>query len=134
MSQAFVPDDVLHLACGVCPSRRFAVGEFDVFERPTKEAPFNAKDGNRYTAAGVPVCVHPEKVGLPAARYKSEGAPLRIEVVLPADESEVIPYLHDLFYGAAPFLLGDLLEQAKAEVSRAFPKLDVTATIRGALG
>ncbi|MFI6607124.1 hypothetical protein [Streptomyces sp. NPDC050507] len=133
MAEPFVNDDVLHRACGICPSRSRAVGEFDVFERPSRECPFNPADGHRYTADGTPVCVHPDKVGLPAARYKSEGAPLSVTLELPADESEVIPYLRNLLYGAAPVLLESLIEQASAEITRAFPSLDAVTTLRRAL-
>ncbi|GGR81060.1 hypothetical protein GCM10010252_19480 [Streptomyces aureoverticillatus] len=133
MVEASVSGDVHHRACGVCPSRRLPVGEFDVYERPSKEAPFNPADGYRYSPEGVPVCVHPEKVGLPAARYKSEGAPLTMKVELPAAEADLVPYLHDLLYGAAPVLLDDLIGQAYAEIPRAFPEVDVLETLRRAL-
>ncbi|MGW1673757.1 hypothetical protein [Streptomyces sp. NPDC002324] len=133
MAAPFVNGDVLHRACGICPSRSHAVGEFDVFERPTKECPFNPDDGHRYTADGTPVCVHPDKVGLPAARYKSEGAPLTATLELPADETEVVPYLRSLLYGTAPVLLESLIEQATTEIPRAFPNLDALATLRRAL-
>ncbi|WP_435177923.1 hypothetical protein [Actinacidiphila sp. bgisy145] len=133
MTDAFVGDDVHHLACGICPSRRFPVGEFDVYERPTRDCPFDPADGNRYTAERVPVCVHPEKVGLPAGRYKSDGTAPAVQLVLPADESALVPYLHDVLYGAAPVLLEDLIKQARAEISRHFPGLDVTTTLRRAL-
>lgn len=134
MAEAFVRgDDVHHLACGVCPSRSYPVGEFDVFERPTKECPFNSADGHRYTADGTPVCVHPDKVGLPAKRYKSEGAPLAAEVTLPTEESDLVPYLHDLLYGAAPVLLDDLISTATEEVRRLFPHLNPLTVLRRAL-
>ncbi|KUF19500.1 hypothetical protein [Streptomyces silvensis] len=133
MAEAFVSQDVLHRACGVCPSRRLPVGEFDVHERPSREAPFDPADGYRYSAGGVPVCVHPEKVGLPAAGYKSEGAALVMKVELPATEAELVPYLHDLLYGAAPVLLDDLIGQASAEIPRVFPGVDVVETLRRAL-
>ncbi|MCX4673662.1 hypothetical protein OG453_44715 [Streptomyces sp. NBC_01381] len=133
MVEAFVSGDVLHLACGVCPSRRLPVGEFDVYERPCKEAPFDPSDGFRYSADRVPVCVHPEKVGLPVAMYKSEGAPLVKKVELPETEAELVPYLHDLLYGAAPALLDGLIEQAYAEIPRVFPDVDVLETLRRAL-
>ncbi|MGW2841465.1 hypothetical protein ACWCWD_27160 [Streptomyces sp. NPDC001493] len=133
MSEPFVNGDVLHRACGICPSRRLPVGEFDVHERPTAACPFRPADGHRYSADGTPVCVHPEKVGLPPARYKSEGAPLRAELLLPAQESEVVPYLRSLLYGAAPVLLEELLERAGSEIGRRFPHLDVVATLRRAL-
>lgn len=134
MTDAFVSDDVHHLACGICPSRRYSVGQFDVYERPTSDCSFNPADGHRYAADGTPVCVHPEKVGLPAARYKSENAPLEISLHLPGDETEVVSYLHEALHGAAPFLLEGLIEQAKTEIERCFPGLDVVATLRRALG
>ncbi|MFI1865783.1 hypothetical protein [Streptomyces jumonjinensis] len=133
MADAFVTGDVHHRACGICPSRCFPLGEFDVFERPTRECPFNPADGHRYTADGTPVCVHPAKVGLPAARYKSEGSPLKVAVCLPADASDVVPYLHDLLYGVAPVLLHDLIGQAQVEIRQAFPDLDPITTLRRAL-
>ncbi|WP_327254109.1 hypothetical protein [Streptomyces sp. NBC_01244] len=133
MAEAFVNDDVHHMACGVCPSRRFPVGGFDVYERPSKECPFNPEDGHRYAADGTPVCVHPERVGLPVGRYKSENAPLAMALKLPNTEAELVPYLRDLLYGAAPVLLDDLIEQATAEIPRVFPGVDVLATLRRAL-
>ncbi|MFE1957278.1 hypothetical protein [Streptomyces sp. NPDC059479] len=133
MAVSFVTGDVHHRACGICPSRRYPIGKFDVFERPTKECPFNPTDGHRYLSDGTPVCVHPEKVGLPAGRYKSMDMPLTVEVRLPDDLSEVVPYLRELLHGAAPILLEDLIEQASAEIQRAFPALDPLATLRRAL-
>lgn len=82
MPEPFADGDAHHRACGMCPSRFHAVGEFDVVERPGPECPFNKADGHRYLADGTPVCVHPGKVGLPAGRYKSEGVPLVAELVL----------------------------------------------------
>ncbi|MFM9447514.1 hypothetical protein [Streptomyces acidiscabies] len=133
MPEPFVNGDVHHRACGICPSRFHAVGEFDVFERPTSECPFNKADGHRYLSDGTPVCVHPEKVGLPARRYKSENAPLTVELQLPPDPSAVVPYLHDVLYGAAPVLLDDLVSQAQQQIRQRFPELDPLAVMRQAL-
>ncbi|MGW2391531.1 hypothetical protein ACWCYK_18810 [Streptomyces lydicamycinicus] len=133
MPEPFVNGDVHHLACGICPSRVHAVGEFDVFERPTPECPFSKADGHRYLSDGTPVCVHPEKVGLPAGRYKSEDVPLTVELVLPPDPSAVVPYLHDLLYGAAPVLLDDLISQAQQQIQQRFPELDPITVMRQAL-
>ncbi|QDQ12447.1 hypothetical protein [Streptomyces spectabilis] len=133
MPEPFVNGDVHHLACGICPSRFHAVGEFDVFERPTPECPFNKADGHRYLGDGTPVCVHPEKVGLPAGRYKSESVPLTVELVLPPDPSAVVPYLHDVLYGAAPVLLDDLISQAQQQIRQRFPELDPLTVMRQAL-
>ncbi|MFH8597545.1 hypothetical protein [Streptomyces rimosus] len=135
MAEPFIDGDAHHPACGICPSRRYRLGEFDVFERPTKECPFNPVDGHRYTAAGVPVCVHPEKVGLPAARYESEGAPVPQppDLCLPGDADELVPYLRGLLYGAAPTLVESIIDQASVEIPRVFPEVDVVATLRRAL-
>ncbi|MFD5555047.1 hypothetical protein ACFWIA_14575 [Streptomyces sp. NPDC127068] len=132
MSEPF-NSDVHHRACGICPSRFHPVGEFDVLLRPTPECPFNKADGHRYLSDGTPVCVHPDRVGLPAGRYKSENVPITVKLCLPADEAAVVPYLHDLLYGAAPSLLDDLIEQADMAIRRTFPNLDPVATLRRAL-
>lgn len=132
MAEPFT-DDASHLACGICPSRRLPVGEFDVFERPGKECPFNPADGNRYTADGTPVCVHPDRVGLPVGAYKSANAPLTVELHLPPDPSELAPYLHDVLYGAAPVLLEDLIARACGLIRENFPDLDPLHVLRRAL-
>ncbi|MDT0458103.1 hypothetical protein RM550_20575 [Streptomyces sp. DSM 41527] len=133
MPEPFVNGDVHHSACGICPSRFHAVGEFDVFERPTPECPFSKEDGHRYLSDGTPVCVHPEKVGLPAARYKSEKLPLTAELHLPPDPSALVAYLHDVLYGAAPVLLESLISQAQEQIRRDFPTLDPIQVLRQAL-
>ncbi|MGW8327336.1 hypothetical protein ACWGLE_05415 [Streptomyces sp. NPDC055897] len=134
MPEPFVNGDVHHLACGICPSRFHAVGEFDVFERPSMECPFSKADGHRYLSDGTPVCVHPEKVGLPAGRYKSEGVPVAVELVLPPDPSEVVPYLRGVLWSVAPVLLDDLISQAQKQVRERFPELDPLTVMRRALG
>ncbi|MEV0847677.1 hypothetical protein AB0J21_17710 [Streptomyces sp. NPDC049954] len=133
MPDPFVSDDVLHLACGICPSRRFAAGEFDVWARPTKECPFNPGDGYRYAPDGTPVCVHPEKVGLPVGAYMSGNVPLTAELRLPPDAAELVPYLHGVLYGAAPVLLADLVAQASEQIREKFPDLDPLLVLRRAL-
>lgn len=130
---SFVGDDVHHLACGICPSRRYRVGQFDVYERPTADCPFNPADGHRYAPDGTPVCVHPEKVGLPPGAYRSKNAPLAVELRLPPDPSKVVSYLHDVLYGAAPVLLEDLLSQASEQIRERFPDLDPVTVLRQAL-
>lgn len=119
-------------ACGICPSRRLALGEFDVAERPSREFPFSPEDGHRYTAEGVPVCVHPEKVGVPAASYKSDGVPLVGELRLPAEVAGLETYLRELVHNAPPGLLDPLVDLAARELSERFPEVDSTAMLRRA--
>lgn len=60
------PDhDRVRPVCGVCPATRYPRKEFVIYSRPSWECPFNPDNGHRYTLdAGVPACVHPEKIGL----------------------------------------------------------------------
>ncbi|MEV7088467.1 hypothetical protein AB0O07_21685 [Streptomyces sp. NPDC093085] len=136
MGEAFIAGDGHHAACGICPSRRFPLGEFDVAERPSPECPFDPEDGHRYTAARVPVCVHPDRVGLPPAPYKSEGAALTAALPLPPTLTlpELVPYLRAVVHGAAPALLGEIIERAASEIPRMFPEADAIAVLRRALG
>ncbi|WP_330335817.1 hypothetical protein OHS33_39480 (plasmid) [Streptomyces sp. NBC_00536] len=70
-----------HLSCGICPALRLPREAFVVFDRPSRECPFNPADGHRYTADGTPACVHPHKVGLAPDRI----APPPEPVVIPAE-------------------------------------------------
>ncbi|MEU2870386.1 hypothetical protein ABZ769_14450 [Streptomyces olivoreticuli] len=133
MAEAYVTDDE-HPACGICPSRRFPLGAFDVVERPSLDCPFNPTDGHRYTLDGVPVCVHPDKVGIPVGRYKTDGLPLATKLALPDDVAELDSYLRDVMHSAAPGVLELLIEQAATEIPRTFPGVDVITTLRRALG
>lgn len=64
MDRPFVTDDdESRPVCGICPSKRFPRDRFVIYDRPTREAPFNEADGYRYTADGTPACVHPHKIG-----------------------------------------------------------------------
>ncbi|GAA1936515.1 hypothetical protein [Kitasatospora viridis] len=62
--------------CWYCPSLRHPAGGFDVHPGPSPQCPFDPATGFRFTPAGVPVCVHPGKVGLPAARYATDRLPV----------------------------------------------------------
>ncbi|MEU9111443.1 hypothetical protein AB0D04_06560 [Streptomyces sp. NPDC048483] len=70
----FIDDTTDHRACWFCPSLRLPAGGFDVLDGPSHDYPFDAADGFRYhRVTRVPACVHPERVGLEAGRYRSEG-------------------------------------------------------------
>jgi len=56
--------DTDYTVCGICPSLRLPRTAFVIYDRPTREAPFNPADGYRYTPEGTPACVHPDKIGL----------------------------------------------------------------------
>jgi hypothetical protein len=132
MSQPFLVGDG-HQACGICPGRRLPFGEFDVADRPSKDCPFDPTDGHRYTAARVPVCIHPEKVGVPAGRYRTDGVPLSCDLDLPDDVAELDRYLHAAVHAAAPGMLDALLTRAIEEIPRRYYGVDATTALRRAL-
>jgi len=74
MGDAFLTEDDSD-ACWICPALRLPAGQFDVYERPTRDCPFDPASGFRY-AGDIPVCVHPYKVGLPPGHYASAEAAL----------------------------------------------------------
>ncbi|MEU8462276.1 hypothetical protein [Streptomyces sp. NPDC029003] len=85
MGEAFLAEDGDHDACGVCPSLRMPRESFVVYDRPSRECPFDPADGYRYTADRTPACVHPGRIGVtpdriapPPEKFKfEEPAPRR---------------------------------------------------------
>ncbi|MYX61758.1 hypothetical protein GTZ89_40565 [Streptomyces sp. SID8382] len=119
--------------CGICPSLRLPGGAFDVHQRPSRDCPFDPATGHRFTAAGVPVCVHPERVGLPAAEYATAGLPLPWETTPPADPTEVPVWVRAALDAAPPDACGEVIERAAEILRAADPALDVVAVLRAAL-
>jgi hypothetical protein len=132
MPQPFLVGDG-HQACGICPGRRLPFGAFDVAERPSKDCPFDPVDGHRYTAARVPVCVHPEKVGVPTAPYCTDGVPLACDLELPDGVAELDRHLHAAVHAAAPGTLDVLITRAIDEIPRRYHGVDATTALRRAL-
>ncbi|WP_257585185.1 MULTISPECIES: hypothetical protein [unclassified Streptomyces] len=119
--------------CGVCPSLRLPGGRFDVFERPSRDCPFDPATGHRFTAAGVPVCVHPDRVGLPAAPYATDGLPLPWQTPPPVEADEVPAWVRAALDAAPPEACADLIRQATEILLASDPDTDVTAVLRAAL-
>ncbi|MFI1956922.1 hypothetical protein ACH46L_03275 [Streptomyces althioticus] len=76
MDRPFVTGDERPV-CGICPSKRLPRDRFVIYDRPTREAPFNPDDGHRYDPEGVPACVHPHKIGLDPDRTAPPPEPLQ---------------------------------------------------------
>ncbi|MFB7597277.1 hypothetical protein [Streptomyces sp. NPDC056160] len=130
-SEAFARDG--RPVCGVCPSLRCPGGTFDVVDRPSRDCPFDPETGHRFTAAGVPVCVHPERVGLPAAPYATEGLLLPWETPPPAEADEVPTWVRAVLHAAPPDACDEVIQQATSILLAADPDTDVTAVLRAAL-
>lgn len=71
--------------CGICPGQVLGPGDFDVVARPRTELAYRPHLGWRATPAGVPVCVHPFRVGMPPGAYASAGQSL------PDPHTETVP-------------------------------------------
>jgi hypothetical protein len=66
--------------CVVCPAQRLGPGAFDVIDRPDPRYAYDPAAGCRVDSeSGVPVCVHPFRVGLAPGRYASAGEPVAEE-------------------------------------------------------
>ncbi|MEU9925134.1 hypothetical protein AB0H51_28265 [Streptomyces griseoluteus] len=120
--------------CDVCPSHQLPGGRFDVLERPSRDCPFDPKTGHRFTAAGVPVCVHPDRVGLPAAPYATNGLPLPWETPPPVQADEVPAWVRSMLDAAPPEVCDDVIRQATELLLASDPGVDITAVLRAALG
>ncbi|MEV5602522.1 hypothetical protein AB0L33_13880 [Streptomyces sp. NPDC052299] len=63
----FIDPESDYPCCWFCPALRLPRTGFRVADRPSRDWPFDAADGFRYTLEGrTPVCVHPGRVGLAA--------------------------------------------------------------------
>jgi hypothetical protein len=61
----------------VCPAQVLGPGGFDVVGRPHRRYAYRPGRNSRVdVTTGVPVCVHPYRVGMPPGRYASAGTPL----------------------------------------------------------
>ncbi|MFE4332542.1 hypothetical protein ACFRQM_24900 [Streptomyces sp. NPDC056831] len=65
----YIAPDSDYPCCWFCPALRLPRTEFLVADRPSRDWPFDAADGYRYTVDDrIPVCVYPGRVGLKAER------------------------------------------------------------------
>ncbi|MCX4799654.1 hypothetical protein OG497_38005 [Streptomyces sp. NBC_01242] len=133
MSDVPYASDTSHAVCDICPSLRLPGGTFDVAPRPSRECPFDPATGWRFTAEKVPVCVHPDRVGLPAAPYASQALPLPWQTDPPGELSEVAGWLRSAVTSAPPHAVSEVIERASAQLRGLHPGVDVTAALRAAL-
>ncbi|WP_245766768.1 hypothetical protein [Streptomyces colonosanans] len=103
-------------------------------ERPSRDCPFDPATGHRFTAAGVPVCVHPERVGLPAAPYASQALPLPWQTPPPVEPDEVPAWVRTALTAAPPEACDEVIQQATQILLASDPDTDITAVLRAALG
>jgi hypothetical protein len=128
-----------------CPGQSLPLGRFDVTDRPGPAHPYDPTRGHRvHAATGVPTCVHPYRVGVPAAPYASAGTPLPsgpapapqplpADLELPADPTLLEAWLIATVRGAPAATLGATLRRAETAALRRFPPSLVVEALRRVL-
>ncbi|MER6816434.1 hypothetical protein ABT299_44835 [Spirillospora sp. NPDC000708] len=141
--------------CVVCPGQWLGPGAFDVVDRPDPSRAYDPEAGCRVDRhSGVPVCVHPFRVGLPAGAYASAREPLpgavepgrarpgRGEAVFrPGPEQLVLPeaaedlegWLIAMLRTARPEELRSALDQAETLAAGRFSGEQVVTALRRVL-
>lgn len=139
--ERFLDPARMQQVCGVCPSLVLALGSFDVAAKPGRESAYAREHGYRIgRECGTPVCVHPDKVGMPAAAYASAAAPLpgadgpADPPPLPGEASGLEEWLVGYLRTADEAVFEQTLHRAQECASDRFPPPVVTAALRSVLG
>jgi hypothetical protein len=132
--------------CLVCPAQHLGPGCFDVVDQPGPRYRFDPAVGHRVDAeTGVAVCVHPFRVGLPAARYASggvavesvaEGAvftPSADQLTLPDGADDLEAWLIAMLRTAPPEQMASALDHAESVAAQRFAPAEVVGALRRVL-
>jgi hypothetical protein len=122
--------------CPACPAQALAPGEFDVSDRPGPATRYDPTAGYRInTTTGLPECVHPSRVGLPACLYASNGEPPPIpaHLQLPDELADLAAWFSIAIRTAPPESRATALADAETTARRRFPASDVLTAMRRAL-
>ncbi|MGI5242644.1 hypothetical protein [Dactylosporangium sp. CA-139066] len=136
-------EQIRDATCVACPAQALALGAFDVAERPGREHPYDSARGYRvHAATGTPTCVHPYRVGVPPAAYRSGGVPLPTgeqpappppaDPPLPDDPTLLEAWLIALVRTAPPATLGATLRRAEAAALERFAPDEILKALRRA--
>jgi hypothetical protein len=134
-----------HATCVVCPAQVLGPGSFDVADRPGSQYRYDPTVGYRIDVdTGVPVCMHPFRVGLPPGVYASAAQPLPApdrpfpppsaeQLALPEDATDLEGWLIAVLRLADPGRMHSALAAAERTASERFPTTDVVAAMRRVL-
>ncbi|MET8696942.1 hypothetical protein ABZV65_30880 [Streptomyces bauhiniae] len=78
--------------------------------------------------------MHPDRVGLPAAPYATNGLPLPWETPPPVQADEVPAWVRSMLDAAPPEVCDDVIRQATELLLASDPGIDITTVLRAALG
>jgi hypothetical protein len=122
----------------VCPARRLPPAGFDIAEGPG-QVRWQLRDGFRCLPDGTPVCVHPDRVGLPPGRYASagdrwpEGLSGGVVAGMPDEPSMLAAWIAEVIRHASPERVGVVLGEIEAAAAARFGGDVVLAAIRTAI-
>ncbi|WP_261565301.1 hypothetical protein [Frankia gtarii] len=127
--------------CAVCPGQVHDPGRFDIVDGPGPASRYDTTAGyRRDLVSGVPVCIHPDKIGFPAGRYASAGQrwPAETEPAsppgpMPDDPDELAGWMTALIRHADVDTVAVVLAEAERSAARRFPPELVVNALRAAL-
>lgn len=131
--------------CVVCPAQVLGLGQFDVSDRPGPDTRYNRDLDYRVdVTTGVPVCVHPYRVGLPPGAYYSEAAPVpavpdeppaptRDALDLPVDVTNLEAWIIAVLRTAGPSRIHQAISAAETLAAERFAEAEVVAAMRRVL-
>jgi hypothetical protein len=128
----------------VCPAQLLGPGAFDVLARPGPGSGYRPELGWRAGPDGVPVCVHPFRVGMPVGAYKSAGVPVpNMDGPAPAPTPEALElperledlegWLVAMLRSVAPERIFGAVARAEREAGERFASRDVVKAMRRVL-
>ncbi|ONH54601.1 hypothetical protein CcI49_30000 [Frankia sp. CcI49] len=127
--------------CAVCPGQVHDPGRFDIAAGPGPASRYDTSRGYRCDLeTGVPVCVHPEKIGFPPGRYASGGEPWPVDAPvgpapgpLPDVAEELAGWMTAVVRHAGPGQVDQVLAAAEQAAASRFPPAVVVDALRAAL-
>lgn len=125
----------------VCPALVHDPGRFDIADGPGPASRYDTSRGYRRDAAsGVPVCVHPHKIGHPPGRYASAGQRWPAEAdpgpdpgPMPEQAGELAGWMAALVRRAGADQVDVVLAEAERAAAVRFPPEVVLGALRAAL-
>lgn len=138
-------EELRDATCVVCPAQLLTLGEFDVSDHPGSSSRYDRELGYRVgVSTGVPVCVHPYRVGLPAGAYRSEGvpvpaapekppAPTHDALELPTDPTNLEAWIIAIIRAAGSSRLHQAIAAAETLAGERFEERDVVTAMRRVL-
>ncbi len=126
--------------CAVCPGQVHDPGRFDIADGPGPASRYDVTAGyRRDLSSGVPVCIHPDKIGFPAGRYASAGQRWPAEAEpephpgpMPHDPDALAGWMTAMVRHAGAGRVDAVLAEAERAAARRFPADLVVDALRAA--